>query len=448
MSEKQNFTEGKIVGPLIKFAIPLFFALLLQSFYGAVDLWVVGKFASSADVAAVSTGSWLIWLFTSLATGISMGTTVLIGRNIGRKDPEEAGHVVGASIVFFAILAIVLTLITAFFTPFMVRIMQTPEESVEACRAYVYICGFGFIPIVAFNVLGSIFRGIGDSKIPFIAVLIACIINVGGDLFCVCVLHMGAAGAAAATVAAQAVSVVICLVIILRRAKNGSLPFQLEKKYVRWDGERTGLILKLGVPVALQDILVTMSFLVIISMVNSLGVTESAGVGIAEKLCGFIMLVPNAFSQAIATFTAQNMGAGKPDRARQALRYAMMISFVLDIVLAYLTFFHGDLLAWIFSSDASVVAAAAEYLKAYSIDCLMTAFMFCFLGYFNGCGDTTFVMLQGILSAFLIRIPVCFAMMQLEPVSLFMVGLSTPCATIVQLIACIIFYLIKKKKQS
>jgi len=254
---------------------------------------------------------------------------------------------------------------------------------------------------------------------------------------------MGVAGAAIATVAAQAVSVVLSLIVTAKRG----LPFPFSRSYLRFDSTHIVHILRLGAPVALQDALVSVSFLAITAIVNSLGVVFSAGVGVAERLCGFIMLVPSAFMQSLSAFVAQNIGAGQSSRAKRAMVYGMGSSLCFGVVLAYLSFFHGDLLSAIFSRDAEVIAASADYLRAYAIDTLLTSIMFCFAGYFNGCGKTTFVMLQGIVGAFCVRVPVSLVMSRLEPVSLFKVGLATPSSTLVQIILFVVYFAILARRE-
>ena len=278
---------------------------------------------------------------------------------------------------------------------------------------------------------------------PLVSVMIACVCNIAGDLLLVAVFHMGTAGAAIATVAAQAVSVAITLWIILKRG----LPFTMRKEYIRLRSGETGRILKLGIPVALQDVLVSISFLVLMAIVNAMGVIASAGVGVAEKLCGFIMLVPSAFMQSISVFVAQNIGAVQPQRARRTLGYGMLMSILAGLIMAYAAFFHGDALSAIFARDTEIIQASAQYLKAYAVDTILTSFLFCFIGYFNGCGRTWFIMLQGIVGAFLVRIPVAYAISKIRGVTLFMIGLATPSSSLVQILLCLIYYLILWKAE-
>lgn len=437
MKESQNFTKGKILSPLLRFAGPVLAALFLQTMYGAVDMLVVGQFAQAADVSAVSTGSWLMQLVTAFVVGIAMGTTILLGRRLGEGKPEAAGKIIGASVVLFTIISVAITAFMELCAVPIARIMQTPPEAFEATVAYVRICSAGAIFIVAYNVLGSIFRGIGNSTMPLITVTIACVVNIAGDLLLVGVFQMATAGAAIATVAAQALSVVISLYIISRQ----KLPFSVKKKDFAWDSRQMLEIFRLGFPIALQDVLVSVSFLTITAIVNSLGVIISAGVGVAEKLCGFIMLVPSAFNQSMAAFVSQNMGAGEQGRAKKALWYGIAVSMGVGVLMAYFSFFHGDILSGIFAKEEAVIAVAAEYLKAYAVDCLLVSILFCMIGYFNGCGRTTFVMLQGIAGAFLVRIPVSFLMSKEDPVSLFRIGLATPCSSIVQILLCVGYFL-------
>lgn len=443
MRQTQNFTEGKIFAPLIRFVGPVLLALLLQTMYGAIDLMVVGQFGTSADVSAVSTGSMVMHTVTVVITGLAMGLTVLVGRKIGEGLREDAGNIIGSGIWLFGVLAVVLSVLMVFAAPSMAKLMQAPVEALDKTISYITICSAGAIFIVAYNLVGSIFRGIGDSVMPLVTVAIACVLNIIGDLVFVALFHMGTAGAAIATVFAQAVSVALSLLLIRRR----EMPFSLKAGAIRPSGKLIRQILILGIPIALQDLLVSISFLAITAIVNSLGLIASAGVGVAEKLCGFVMLVPSAYMQAMSAFVAQNMGAGKPQRAQKALLCGIASSLVVGAVMGYLSFFRGDLLAGLFAKDAAVISAAAEYLKAYAIDCLLTSFLFCFIGYFNGTGNTIFVMLQGIIGSFGVRLPVSWIICRQAGANLFHIGLATPASSLVQIILCGVFFIITRRKQ-
>lgn len=440
---KSDFTKGGILKPLVEFTFPVLLALCLQSLYGAVDLMVVGRFGDAADVSAVSTGTQILHTLTAIIMGLSMGTTVLIARSIGEKREDRVGNIIGAGIALFAAIAVVMTVVMQFAAAPFTRLMQAPVEAFDKAVSYVRICTGGAVFIVGYNVLGSVFRGLGDSRTPLLAVGIACVCNIVGDLLLVGVFGMAAAGAALATVLSQAISVVLCLVILKRRG----LPFPFSVSCIRFDRQIIGETVKVGAPIALQDTLVSISFLALLAIVNSLGVIISAGVGVAERICGFIMLLPSAFMQSLSAFVAQNAGAGRMDRARRALLYGILTSLGCSLILAWFSFFHGDILASIFASSEEVIQAGAEYLKAYAIDTLLVSFMFCFCGYFNGLGRTRFVMLQGICGAFGVRIPVSYIMSRQNPVSLFHVGLATPSSTVVQIILCVIYFLALRKNE-
>ncbi len=446
MSKAENFTQGKIFSPLLRFALPVLFALFLQALYGAVDLLVVGQFGGERAeefVSAVSTGSQIMQTLTIVITGLAMGLTVFVGRKIGEGRSEDAGKIIGCGTWLFGVIAATLTLTMLLFAPALTRLMHAPAEAFDATLSYVRICSAGTVFIVAYNLLGSIFRGIGDSKMPLLTVFFACVLNILGDLLLVAVFHLGAAGAALATISAQAVSVLLSLLILKRR----TLPFRFSPRDIRPVGSYVKTILHLGVPIALQDLLVGISFLVILAIVNNLGLSVSAGVGVAEKVCAFLMLLPSAYMQAMSAFVAQNVGARRLDRAKKALLYGIASSLAAGLLIGIFTFFRGDLLALIFAKEAEIILPAAEYLKAYALDCVLTAFLFCYIGYFNGYGSTTFVMLQGIIGAFGVRLPVSWLMSRRVPVSLFHIGLATPASTVVQIILCAAYFAWLSRRQ-
>ena len=440
--KNNDFTSGAILPKLMKFMLPVLFAMFLQAMYGAVDLLVVGRFGSTADVSAVSTGSQIITTLTNLIVSFSMGITVAVGQRIGQKRPKDAAQTIGTGMVIFAVTGLVFTLISIIGASGLASIMQAPKEAFELTSGYIRICGGGFIVITAYNLLGSIFRGLGDSKTPLIAVGIACLFNIIGDLVFVAGFHLGASGAALATVMAQLISVIISFFMI----RHTKLPFEFHKSNIKLIKSVAAVIIRIGTPIALQDFLVSISFLVMLGIVNRIGVTASAGVGVAEKVCVFIMLVPLSFMQSMTAFVAQNYGAGQMKRANTALKTGIAVSFAFGIAMFFITFFRGDLLAGIFSPEADTVKAAWDYLKAYAIDCLNTCFLFCFIGYYNGIEKTKFVMLQGICGAFLVRIPFAFLMQKIGNNSLFLIGMAIPCSTVLQIAMCFAAYFYFRSK--
>ncbi|MCR5417172.1 MAG: MATE family efflux transporter [Pseudobutyrivibrio sp.] len=442
MEKRIDFTTGKIVGPLLRFAGPVLLALFLQAMYGAVDLLIVGKFGSSADVSGVSTGSQMMITITNLISGLCMGMTIYLGQKIGEKKAQEGGQIVGSGLLMFILVGVVMTIILPVIAPQLATIMHAPTEAFDLTVKYLRICGGGAVVIIAYNLIGGVFRGMGDSKTPLVTVFIACICNIIGDLFLVAGLHLGTVGAAIATVGAQFISVIISLVLIRKK----TLPFEVHRDMIKWDSKIIKRIVFLGAPISIQDLLVGISFLVIMAIVNSLGLVESAGIGVAEKVCAFIMLVPSSFMQSMSAFVAQNRGAGRMDRAMKGFKSAVAISFAFGATMFFVAFFHGDVLAGLFANDHEVILAAADYLKAYAIDCLLTCFLFCFVGFFNGMGYTRFVMAQGIIGAFGVRVPLSFIISRMGSTSLFHIGLATPSSTALQITLCFGCLLYMKKK--
>ena len=442
-----DFVSGKILPTLVKFALPVLLALFLQAMYGGVDLLVVGRFSDNSSVSAVSTGSQIMQSLTTVITGLSMGTTVLLAQKIGSGKRREAGEIIAAAVKLFAVVSLLLTALFVIFARPLCRLMNAPSEAFGSTVSYLTICSAGLVFIVAYNVIGSIFRGIGDSKTPPITVAIACAANIIGDLIFVAVLKLGASGAALATVLAQALSVVVSMALIRRQ----KLPFEVKKEDLFSGGPQSrGFIrrmLGLGIPIALQDFLVSVSFLVILAIVNGLGLVYSASIGVAEKICMFIMLVPIAFMQSLSSFVGQNEGAGQHSRSLKAMYCGMGVSLLFSIAMAVSVFLFGEELAHIFANDRETIVNAADYLKAYAIDTLLVSFLFCFCGYYNGCGKTRFVMVQGLIGAFGIRIPVSWIMSRIKPVSMFRIGLASPCSTAVQITLCFIVLMIMLKKE-
>ena len=442
MRRENDFTRGAILGPLLQFVAPMFFTLFLLSMYSAVDLLIVGQFADAVSVSAVSTGSQLMMCVMTLISAFAMGTTIHLGHVIGRGDTQKIPSVIGTNIALFGAAGIFLSLVFPLLAGAATDLMQTPSEARADTVLYLTICGAGSLPLVAYTLLCSIFRGMGDSRTPLVTVAIACVINILADLYLVASLDMGAKGAAIATVAAQAASVVISCAMLRKHPRLGDL----RRRHVRFNRAVIRRVVSLGAPIAVQDVLVNFSFLVILGIINQLGLVASAGGGVAEKICFFIMLVPVAFMDSISVFVAQNVGARKPDRARKSLLYGIAVSTAFGVVMFFFSFFHGDVLAAIFTSEPPVIAAAVDYLKAYAMDCLLTCFLFCFIGYFSGLGMTRFVMIQGLVGAFLVRIPVSLYMSQQEWATLFHIGLAMPCATVVQIALCFAVYFWGKKR--
>lgn len=438
-----SFTEGSVFKSLIRFAIPVLGALVLQAAYGAVDLLVVGQFGDASSISAVGTGSAFMQMLTYVITSLAMGATVTIGRRLGEQKPKDAGNAIGTTIVIFAVFGALLTIVLELFAGNIASILQVPEESFAKTVTYIRICSGGILVIIGYNVISGILRGIGNANLPFIFVGIACVVNIIGDLVLVGLFHMDVAGAAIATVAAQAVSVIASL-LVLRKYK---LPVSFSIKQCRPYGKELKMILNVGVPIALQEAMVQISFLVVNSVVNGMGLMPSAGYGVAQKIVSFILLIPSSVMQSVSAFVAQNIGANKKDRAKQGCITAMIAGCGVGIVIFFIGFFGGSIISSLFTGDAEVIAQSASYLKGFSAECILTCVLFSSIGYFNGCGKSIPVMAQGISSAFCIRIPVSIIMSRLPNASLMFIGFATPIATVYGIIFFMICFAWEKHKE-
>ena len=436
MNDKADFTQGSILKKLVFFMMPVLGALILQAAYGAVDLLVVGRFGSTSGLSAVSTGSQVLNLVTFVVIQFAMGITVLIARYLGEKKPQQIGAVIGGAVVVFALISIGLFIIMVCFARPISVLMQAPAEAVDLTSRYVRICGSGIFFIVAYNLMSAIFRGLGDSKSPLLFVLVACIVNVIGDLFFVAVLHKDAAGAAVATVMAQALSVVFAVILLLKK----ELPFAIKKSDFRFNLQ-CKKFLKIGLPLALQECLTQLSFLALCAFVNRLGLEASSGYGVACKIVNFAMLVPSALMQSMASFVSQNVGAGKTKRAKKSMFTGIGVGLAVGFFVFLLVLFKGDMLAGFFSTDAGVVQKGYDYLKGFALETIVTAVLFSMVGYFNGNNKTLWVMAQGLIQTLLVRLPLAYFMSIQPNASLTKIGLAAPVSTIVGIILNVGFFL-------
>ncbi|MBR9945250.1 MATE family efflux transporter [Clostridiaceae bacterium Marseille-Q4145] len=434
-NDQSDFTQGSILKKLVTFMMPVLGALILQAAYGAVDLLVVGRFGSTSGLSAVSTGSQVLNLVTFVVIQTAMGITVLIARYLGEKKPEQIGSVIGGSAIVFTIISVVLFVVMVGFARPISILMQAPTEAVDLTTTYVRICGAGIFFIVAYNLLSAIFRGLGDSKSPLLFVLVACIINIFGDLALVAGLHMDAAGAAIATVAAQACSVVFAVILLMKK----QLPFEITKKDFRLNIQ-CQRFLEIGLPLALQEFLTQISFLALCAFVNRLGLEASSGYGVACKIVNFAMLVPSALMQSMASFVSQNVGAGKLKRARQSMLTGIGVGLVVGCFVFALVMLKGDVLTGFFSTDEAVIQNGFAYLKGFAPETIVTAVLFSMIGYFNGNNKTVWVMTQGLIQTLLIRLPFAYIMSIQPNASLTMIGLAAPVSTMVGIILNVGFF--------
>lgn len=436
-----DLTKGSVPKVLLRFALPYLLANVLQALYGGADLFVVGRFDDAASVAGVAIGSQVIQTLTGIILGLTTGITVLIGIATGARNDRELASIVGSSVWLFAGIGVVLTLLMTVFHIPIAEIMHTPVEAMRDTGHYLLICSLGIPFIIGYNVVFGIMRGLGDSQSPLYFVGLACVINIVLDFVLVGGFHFRAAGAAIATVASQGISFAAALWFLHRKGFH----FEFSRRDIRLNGRVARRIATLGAPIALQDALVNISFLMITVIVNQMGVIASAALGVVEKLIVFAMLPPVAISSAVAAMTAQNYGAGLRDRMNGCLRAGIGMALVFGAAFCLYSQFLPDSLVGIFTGDAQVIKMASGYLRGYSIDCIMVSFVFCFNSYFSGQGNSWFPMTHSLIATFLFRIPLSWAFSQIDSTSLFWMGFAPPFSTVVSLVICTWYFMHKKR---
>lgn len=440
-SLEKNLTNGSVLKNIAYFSLPYLLSYFLQTLYGLADLFIIGQFEGVASTTAVSIGSQVMHMLTVMIVGLAMGSTVCIGQAVGAGDKKRASAAIGNTVTLFMLLSVVITaLLLALVRP-IVSVMSTPAEAVDGTRAYLTICFIGIPFITAYNIISAIFRGLGDSKSPMIFIAVACAANIALDFIFIGAMGLGPAGAALGTTLSQAISVVFSLVVILRR-KSG---ISLERRDLHPQRDTMGRLLRIGIPVAAQDGLIQIAFIVITVIANRRGLDAAAAVGIVEKIISFVFLVPSSMLSTVSALCAQNIGAGKQARAEQTLRYAVIIAVSFGIIIALLTQFISEQAVGLFTPDTVVIMLGGQYLRGYIWDALFAGIHFCFSGYFCACGRSEISFIHNISAIALVRIPGVYLTSKLFPDTLFPMGLATAAGSLLSVIICIIAFALLKK---
>lgn len=440
---KKDLTEGSVFRTLVYFSLPFLFSCFLQVLYGLADLFIIGRFNGTASITAVSIGSQIIHMLTVMIVGLAMGVTVSIGRAFGARNKKETSRAIGNTIVLFAVGAAVLTAFLLMFVRPITALMSTPGEAVDGTIVYLTICFAGIPFITAYNVLGSVFRGLGDSRSPMYFIIVACFCNIVLDYLFIGAFHMGPAGAALGTTLAQTISVAVSAVSIRRR----DMGVQLRPEDFRLSRRTVSRILRVGVPIAMQDGFIQISFLIITVFANSRGLDDAAAVGIVEKIICFLFLVPSSMLSAVSALAALNFGAGKPERARSTLLCALGIVVGFGTVTACVTQFIAPQMVGIFERSENVIRLGSQYLHAYVWDCIFAGVHFCFSGYFCAKERSGLSFLHNALSIVLMRIPLSWFASTYYKDTLFPMGLAAPAGSLMSVMICVIAYRILEKKE-
>jgi putative MATE family efflux protein len=410
------------------------------------DLFIIGQFEGVASTTAVSIGSQVMHMLTVMIVGLAMGSTVSIGQSVGANDKKSAATNIGNTVALFMLLSLILTVILLVLVKPIVSIMSTPTEAIPGTIDYLTICFIGIPFITAYNIISSIFRGMGDSKSPMYFIAVACAANIGLDCLFMGPLHMGPVGAALGTTLSQAISVITSLAVIFRR-KSG---ISVTKNDFRPQHTVMGKILKIGFPIALQDGLIQISFIVITIIANRRGLNDAAAVGIVEKVMSFLFLIPSSMLSTVSALGAQNIGAGKAERAKLTLRYAALIAVCFGTVTAITIQFIAEPVVALFTNAATqdgaeTVRLGGQYLRGYVWDCIFAGIHFSFSGYFCACGKSIISFIHNIIAILLVRIPGVYLTSLLFPTTLFPMGLATAAGSLLSVMICAAAFIIYSK---
>lgn len=440
---EKNLTRGSVLKTLISFSLPFLLSYFLQTLYGMADLFIVGQFNGVESTTAVSIGSQVMHMVTVMIVGLAMGSTVMISKAIGAGEKEEASAAIGNTVTLFMGVAATVMLVMLLLVHPIVSVMSTPEQAVEGTVKYLTICFIGIPFITAYNIISSIFRGIGDSKSPMYFIAIACAANIILDYLFIGVLHMGPAGAALGTTLSQTISVIISLGCIRCRQTG----IALRKQHFRPQKQIMQKLLSVGLPVAFQDGFIQISFIVITVIVNQRGLNDAAAVGIVEKLISFLFLVPSSMLASVSALAAQNIGAGRHDRAKQTLWYAAMICVSYGILSVIVMQLSAETFVGLFSSELEVIKMGGQYMRGYIWDCVLAGIHFCFSGYFCAYGLSGFSFLHNSISIICARIPMAYLASVHFKDTLFPMGLATTAGSAVSVLICIAVYVWMQKKK-
>lgn len=444
---EKNLTTGSVFKNIVVFSLPYSLSYLLQTLYGMADLYIIGQFESVASTTAVSIGSQVMHMLTVMIVGLAMGATVSIGQAIGGGDKKKAAYGIGNTVTLFMVVSVMLTVILVVLVKPITAVMSTPANAVPGTVNYLTICFIGIPFITAYNVISAIFRGMGDSKSPMYFIAVACAANIGLDYLFMGVFRIGPAGAALGTTLSQAISVNVSLAVILKRKMGVSV----SKADFKPQRPVMGQILKIGVPVAFQDGLIQIAFIVITIIANHRGLNDSAAVGIVEKVISFLFLVPSSMLSAVSALGAQNIGANKPKRAVATLRYAAMLAVGFGIVVAVTMQFIAEPVVSLFTDanteeGAEVIKLGGQYLRGYVWDCIFAGVHFCFSGYFCAVGKSGISFIHNLSAILLMRIPGVYLTSKIFPTTLYPMGLATASGSLISVIICIIAFALLTRK--
>ena len=440
---ERDLTTGSVFRNCIYFSLPYLLSYFMQTLYGMADLYIIAQFNGVEHITAVSIGSQVMHMLTVMIVGLAMGTTVMIGKAVGGKQPERAAVAIGNTVTLFLGVSLAFTIVLLVLVKPVVSVMSTPDEAVAGTIGYLTICFTGIPFITSYNIISSIFRGLGDTKSPMYFIAIACVCNIALDYLFIGVLHLGAAGAALGTTVAQTISVIAALIVI-RKRKTG---ISVKRKHLRVERETMGQVLKIGIPVALQDGFIQIAFIVITVIANRRGLNDAAAVGIVEKMIGVFFLIPSSMLSTVSALSAQNIGAGKHKRATQTLWDCTMIAVVFGLIVSVFIQYFAEPVVGLFTTEEAVTILGGQYIRGYIWDCMFAGVHFCFSGYFCAYGRSGISFLHNFLSIVCVRVPGAYLASKYYPDTLFPMGLAAPAGSLLSVAICVAAYIWMQKNR-
>lgn len=390
----KDMTHGSPARLIVTFALPLMLGNIFQQLYTMTDAAIVGQFAGTDALGALGSADWLCWLVFGVIGGFMQGFSILVAQRFGGSDMRLMRRSVSTLVILAGIVAVVFTAAGLILTVPLLRLMGTLDRVFDLAAAYLHILYGGICVTAAYNLLSSLLRALGNSRSPLIAMVAASVTNIALDLLFVVVFHWDVAGAAAATVIAQGVATVICLMAVLKLE-----PLRFQKGEFAFHRGDAGQLLKLAAPMAFQNTMISVGGMAVQKVLNGLGYLYVTGFTATNKLYGLLEAAAVSFGYAITTYTGQNLGAGRFDRIRSGMRKAALIAFVTALCLTGVMFLAGRPCLSLFiasSADPGVMEVAVKYLHYMAAALFILYFLYVYRSALQGMGDTFMPMLSGL----------------------------------------------------
>ncbi|MBE6370367.1 MAG: MATE family efflux transporter [Lentisphaerae bacterium] len=398
----QDFTQGELFRPMLKFSIPFMLSNAFQVFYSMTDMIIVGQFVGKQGIAAVMSGGFLVMFIMMIGLGLATGGQVLVSQLIGKNERHRLNSAIGTLISMNLAAAGIMAAAAVILAPTVLRWMNTQAEAFASTQDYLVICGGGVVFIYVYNALSAILRGVGDSVRPFVFIVASAAVNILLDLLMVALWDWGVAGAAVATVISQAAAMFMAIYYMYIKRKEFELSFSLGT--LRWQRDVLWALLKLGIPFSVRFAAINVSMIFVVSLINSLGVAAAAAFGIALRLDELANKISQGVMMAVSTIVGQNIGAGRIDRIRKGVYYAWSICGGFFLFFGLLLFFFPDKMFALFTDDESVLELAPLIVSALLLHYPALLIMKGTNGFVQGIGNALFGLIIALLDGVVCRI--------------------------------------------